>query len=154
MANRIFCYLQQEFLSQFHLENRFDIMITENGGKWRYFHSIYHLCNRNAKMEWKKMDELIKVKFHVMHRHRQNEPLQSILQRNLWIKMGEYYASISYPGQWFYALRHCYRYSKPMQSQRIFTFKLTAKIYENRKPCVSAKMTWCVSAPITADWEI
>lgn len=107
------------------------------GENWDIFTAFIIYATEMLKWNGKKMDELIKVKFHVMHRHRQNEPLQSILQRNLWIKMGEYYASISYPGQWFYALRHCYRYSKPMQSQRIFTFKLTAKIYENRKPCVN-----------------
>lgn len=108
----------------------------ENGDIFTAF-IIY--ATEMLKWNGKKMDELIKVKFHVMHRHRQNEPLQSILQRNLWIKMGKYYASIIFRPMILYttSLLQISIRSYPMQSQRIFTFKLTAKIYENRKPCVN-----------------
>lgn len=140
MANRIFCYLQQEFLSQFHLENRFDIMITENGGKWRYFHSIYHLCNRNAKVEWKKnwRTDQSKIPCNAQTSSKWATPINfaekfmdqngRILRFNIVSRPMILYTT---------SLLQIFIRSKPMQSQRIFTFKLTAKIYESRKPCVN-----------------
>lgn len=140
MANRIFCYLQQEFLSQLHLENRFDIMITENGGKLRYFHSIYHLCNRNAKVEWKKngRTDQSKIPCNAQTSSKWATPINfaekfmdqngRILRFNIVSRPMILYTT---------SLLQIFIRSKPMQSQCIFTFKLTAKIYENRKPCVN-----------------